>query len=327
MPVEYPVLQVTIDSLYVPGVIFLEIESVGFFSADRFRIGFSLGSGALNSISYFISLGMKTINIDAALDGSEFANIITGQIDNISIELSENIAVLTGRDLSARLIDTEISETFSNQTSSQIATLIAVRNQLIPNVTPTSMTIGQYYEIDHARTGLGLNSRTTTEWNLLSSLAKIENFILSVSGSTLNFGTMNYNSPVFMSPDDFILLNFDIATTLPKNVNVKSWNSRNKISVFESAGNFNGKSTTIIRPNLSSQQSLKLAKSHLSILNQHYTILLGTVPGELTLMPGMQISLNGTNSSLDQIYNISMVRRIFQDRNGFVETIQAYLIN
>ncbi len=327
MPREQPLLRVTIDNQYVPGVVSLQIESVGYFSADRFRAVFSIGSLPFNTVSYFVSLGMKTIEIEVSLDGLGFISIITGLIDNISIEFGENVAILTGRDLAARLIDAEISETFSNQTSSQIAALIATRNKLIPNVTSTSNIVGQYYELDHARTGLGLNSGATTEWNLLSSLARDEGFVLSVSGLTLNFGPTVQNSPVLLSTQNFISLDFDVAAALPTNVTVKSWNSRNKISLTESSGEFGGIGTTIIRPNLSSQKSLKIAENHLSILNQHYTIFIGTLPGDLSLMPGMQILLSGTNSSLDQVYYVSMVRRILNDKSGFIEMIQAYSVS
>ena len=327
LPANQPTLRVTINNQFVSGVVFLQVDSDGYFSADRFRIGLSIGSSALNTISYFVSLGMKTIEIEISTNGLGFISIITGQIDNINLELCKNIAILTGRSLAARLIDNEISETFSNQTASQIAELIATRNQLIPNVTSTSTTVGQYYELDHARTSLGLNSRSATEWNLLSSLAKDENFVLSVFGLTLNFGPQNSNSPVLLSPKNFVSLDFDVAATLPKNVTVKSWNSRNKISAVQSSGEFNGNATTIIRPNLSSQKCLRLASNHLSILNQHYTILMGTLPGELSLMPGMQIILSGTDSSLDRTYYVSIVRRMLDDKAGFIEMIQAYSLN
>ena len=85
------------------------------------------------------------------------------------------------------MIDAEIAQSYVNQTASQIAGTIAVEHGLIPNITKTSRLVGQYYQRDHARTVLGLNSRVTTEWELLTTLAREEDFLVSVINGTLNF--------------------------------------------------------------------------------------------------------------------------------------------
>lgn len=323
MPVVQPQLRVSVGSVVVPGVIELEIESVAYFAADRFRIVFAIGAAAFTTISYFLNLGLEIVTVETALSGFGYSNLISGQIDNIQIDMRENRAILTGRDLAARMIDTELSETFVNQTASQIAVTIAQRHQLVPNVTATTTLTGQYYQLDHARTALGVNSRVTTEWNLLSALAEIENFQLSVVGEVLNFGPTQQGVPVFMTAQDFITLTFDTAASLPGGTVVKSWSSRSKKAISQSVGT--GLMTTLVRPNLSEVQAQALATSHLATLSQHTVALLGIMPGNLVLMPGMQIEFGGTNSSLDQNYTVMEVSRTIDAQHGFLQRIRAYM--
>ena len=322
LPFEQPQLRFSIGGNPIPGVVALEIELDSYFAANRFRIDLAIGAAPFASKSYFASLGMETVTIEAAFGGFGYVSIMTGQIDNICVDFLKNIVLLTGRDLSAQLIDTEITETFSNQTASQIANAIAERHQLTPNVTATATPVGQYYELDYARSGLGLYSRMTTEWNLLCALAKGENFCLSVSGTTLNFGPQPASTPVPVTANNFLSLSIDIATALPGRATVKSWSSRNKSVVSETDGT--GVGTTIIYPNLNAVQAQNFAANHLATLGRHGTILSGSMPADLTLAPGVKLQLSGTNSPFDQVYTVSEVSRSMHARSGFIQTVRAY---
>jgi hypothetical protein len=321
LPTEQPQVRASISGVAIPGVISLEVISVGYFSADRFRIGFAIGASSFTTMAYFSRLGMQAITIEVALNDFGYVMLLIGQVDNIRVDLLTNNVFLTGRDLSARLIDSEISETFVNQTASQIANMLAARHQLIPNVTTTATSVGQYYELDHARNSLGVHSQTSTEWNLLAALAQAENFNLSVTGGVLNFGPLSAGIPILVTPQNFMGLSLDIAASLPTGAMVKSWDSRNKVVVSGSSGN--GMSTTLIRPNLTSAQAQTMAENHLAVLGGHGTILCGKMPGDLTMMPGMQLVLSGTNSPFDQSYTVVEVSRSLTGRTGFVQNIRA----
>ena len=321
MPVEQPQLLPSIGGVPVPGSIALEINSVAYFAADRFRIVFAIGAAPFTTTAYFSALGLQEITISASLDGLGYVTLLVGQIDNVRIDLLANTATLTGRDLSARLIDAEISETFANQTASQIATTVAARHQLTANVSATTTPVGQYYELDHARSALGLNSRMTTEWNLLSALAQIEDYGLSVVGNTLNFGPPPAVEVVPVTPENFILISLDIAAALPQMSTVQSWNCRNKNVVSGTQGS--GAGTTMIRPNLTAAQAQTMAMNHLATLSQHGTILTGTMPADLSLAPGMQLVLSGTYSLFDQSYVVQSISRRLQANSGFSQMIKA----
>jgi hypothetical protein len=94
---------------------------------------------------------------------------------------------IEGRDLSSRLIENKTQEAFVNQTSSQVATTLAQRRGLTPQVTATTTLVGRYYQQDHVRDSLNQFSRTTTEWDLLIYLAQREGFDVFVKGTTLYF--------------------------------------------------------------------------------------------------------------------------------------------
>jgi phage protein D len=321
LPVEQPQLRFSVGGAVVPGAIALEIESVGYFAADRFHASFAMGATASTTADFFTSLGGETVNIEVAPSGFGFTSLLTGQIDNIRLDLVKNTATLSGRDLSARLIDTEITETFANQTASQIAATIAARHQLAANVAATKTPVGQYYELDHARTALGLHARMTTEWNLLSALAQAENFVLSVTGNTLNFGPPPASTAIFLTPQSFSGLVLDMTSALPAAARVKSWNSRQKAVVSGTQGS--GATTTLIRPNLTSALAQAMAENHLSAISQHGVVLYGTMPADVSTMPGMTIVLAGTNSDFDRSYTISAVARSLQARAGLTQKIYA----
>ncbi len=245
-----------------------------------------------------------------------------GQIDHIRVDWLTNTAILTGRDLSAKLIDSEISVTYANQTASQIAVVIAEHHQFTANVTPTTTPVGQYYELDYARSALGLNSRMTTEWNLLVALAQVENYDLSVVGSTLNFGPLSPTTAVVVTPQNFTSLSLDIAAALPQSTTVQSWNSRQKTVVAETQGS--GAGTTIIRPNLTAAQAQSMAQNHLTTIGQHGTLLRGTMPLDLSLTAGASLVLSGTYSPFDQSYVVQSVSRTLHSRGGLVQVVRAF---
>jgi hypothetical protein len=161
---------------------------------------------------------------------------------------------------------------------------------------------------------------------MLSALAQTENFILSVTGTTMNFGPLVAGVPARLTPQNCIGLSLDLASTIPRRATVKSWNTRNKTVVAQTAGTADGGSTTLIRPNLTSSQASDLATNHLAVLTQHQTILRAEIPGELSLTPTSPVFLSGTNTGLDQIYVIDAITRSIDARNGFIETIRAHAL-
>ncbi len=169
--------------------------------------------------------------------GFDFMSLITGYVDNVTIDPLHQTAHISGRDLSSGLIEARTHETFANRTSSDIATLLAGRHGLGANVQQTTTPVGRYWQLEHDRITLDQFSRATTEWDLLVGLAEREGFDLWVSGQTLNF----VPTPTAVSPDSVLRsattlngppnltgLRLERSLTLAQvlTVTVKSWNSR-----------------------------------------------------------------------------------------------------
>lgn len=321
LPIEAPRVRLSIGGVPVSDVVALEIESVGYFSADRFSVVCALSGRA----GYFAALGKQDVTIEVAQDAGGYATLLVGQLDNARIDFGRNEVVLAGRDLAARLIDTEIAETFANQTASQIAKTLAGRHGLTPNVTPTSVPVGQYYELDHARSALAVHVRSSTEWSLLAQLAQTEGFGLWVSGEVLNFGPWPQAAPMLVSTGSFLTLVFDVVNALPMAVTVKSWNTRNKAVVSQSQGN--GVGTMLVRPNLTGAQARSLAATQLAALGQHEVVMSATMPGDTILRPGMMLAMAGTNSALDRSYAVMAVTRHLNACHGFEQNMTAYAVN
>jgi hypothetical protein len=324
LPLEQPQARISIDGVPIAGLVELEIDAGGYFLAGRFQVGFALGVTPAFGGAYFASLTNQNISIEVAPDGVGYATLLLGRIDAVRIEWNRNIAFVFGRDLTGLLIDTEIAQSYVNQTASQIAGVIADEHGFVPNITPTWTLVGQYYQRDHARTALGLNAHVTTEWELLTALAQEEGLLVSVSGNTLNFGGIEVGSPLFVTPRNLSALTFDMIAALPGAITVKSWNSRSKNVVAETYGA--GLTTTIVRPNLTQTQAQSLAQAHAQILGQHQLIMQARMPGDTALSPGMQLALVGTGMGLDQIYVVDAVRRRLDGKVGFVQDIKAHAV-
>lgn len=321
MPIEVPRVRLSIGGAPVNNVAALEVESVGYFAADRFSVVCALSGQA----GYFAALGKQDVTIEVAQDGGGYVTLLVGQLDNVRVDLGRNEVVLAGRDLAARLIDAEIAETFVNQTASQVAQTLADRHGLMPNVAPTSVLVGQYYELDHARSALAVHARSATEWSLLTQLAQTEGFALWVSGEVLNFGPWTQVTPILVTPGNFSALAFDMVNALPVAVTVKSWNTRNKTVVSQSQGN--GAGTMLVRPNLTAAEAGNLAAVQLTALGQHEVVMSATMPGDTILRPGMTLVMAGTDSVLDQSYAVMAVTRRLSARHGFEQNVTAYAVN
>lgn len=320
-------LAIAVDGVPIQGAERLELLECGHFAADRFRV--LLATNAVQGgAAYFAGLQAGTITIGIGLgapgiSGAFGSKILVGQVDNVAVDFGAGQAVLSGRDLSARLIDTEVEQTFSNQTASQIAQAFASEAGLSANVTATRQPVGQYYELAHVRTGLGLHTRHVTRWDLLAALAEIERFSLSVTGTTLNFGAVAQAVPVPLNfGQNLVSLSVDRALGLmtPK-VTVRSWNPKLKQAFANSAGNTGG--VTLIRPNLTQAEVDRLATARQTELAAQAVLVRASMPGEFLVQPDCPVLLQGTGTALDGSYMVRTIERFVDMREGFTQHFEA----
>jgi hypothetical protein len=183
--------------------------------------------------------------------------------------------------------------------------------------------VGQYYELAHMRTGLGMHTRHATRWDLLAGLAASEQFSLSVTGTALNFGPPASAPPALVVfGSDLLSLVVDRALGLmAPAVTVTSWNPKLKQRFSKTAGTAGG--VTVVRPNLTQAEVDSEVAVRQAALAGQAVLLRGSMPGELAMVPDSVFLLQGTGTVLDATYVVRTVERSVDMRRGFVQRFEA----
>ncbi len=327
-----PRLRVLADGAALSGAISAQILSTSHATADRFRL--SIAVTPLTA-AIWANTNAALIDIQASLDSMSWSSLIQGNIDQMRFDPNAQRLALEGRDLSSRLIDTRVTDTFANQTASDIATAFALDANLLPNIAETFTPIGAYWQLEHDQITLAAHCRARSQWDLLLQFAAREGFDLWVSGTTLNFqpSTQNAVTPTTFAATDFTTLNLERSLTLARDitVTVQSWDSRQASSVSQTASTQRAVGTsgntplkyTYLVPNLTAADAQNLAQRRLAELTLHERVIDAEMPGELSLAPRQQIALQGTNSSFDQTYWIDTLTRRLSFQGGFTQTLRA----
>jgi phage protein D len=316
----------------------VEVVCNSHFSANTFSASFASISNSPSSDSFWSSKTNIAIRVLFSLDGISYVNLFDGTVDTVTLNVTQGLIHIAGRDLSTQLIETRSEETFSNRTSSEIASLLAKRHGLIANVLQTTTPVGRYYQDEHDRITLGQYSRSTTEWDLLVFLALQEGFDVTVTGTTLNFRPSSDTTATafIVTPTDCIEMTLERRLPLAQDVTVtvKSWNSRQSSAFVQtvtnsgnvgsnSGGSSSSKQYVFVRPNLTADQALKFVLQKLRDLTMHERVVDLTVPGDLSLAPAGQLIVTGTGTEFDQMYSIDLVESRLSISEGFTQRIRA----
>jgi phage protein D len=325
------------------GVVSIEVINTSHFSADTFRVVTAISDlpVAMNAQYWDHSVGDE-IEIFISVNGETPQSVIYGQIDDVEYERFNRTLQLSGRDLSARLLDTRITEVFTDQTASKIVQTVAASHGLNANVQATSNRAGSFIEVLNAK----LN-QTASDWELLVTLAQQEGFDLWVTGHTINF-----QPPVLKTTDPYVLLWSDYgqgnrvsnmkelvlrrSETLARDVVVKvySWN-QSQGKVFASTPRrrqVNKTGTQLAQTvqtfsfypaNLTQQQVNQYANSMVEEITKHERTLIARMPGDNLLTTRIPVKLAGTGTDWDQIYYPDTIIRNLSLSNGYTMELRA----
>jgi phage protein D len=340
-------LRILLDGVPVDGALEAEVGTTGRRAAGWFHVRLALGADANLTAAALGAIDAATIEVQIGLGpagtGGAWTSLITGPLDDITLDPIQGTVQLTGRDFGALFIDSLTAETFANQTSSEIAETLAQRRGLQPQVTPTQTPVGRYYQLGHDTSSLYQSSAVVTEWDLLQRLALAEGFELMVTGTTLIFGPPVASLvPVVWqaSPglSDLLDLRLERSLSLARDiaVTVQSWNAKQARMITQtvrasasgttSSSATPGLSTTnyvLVRPNMTPDQAQSLATQTLADLSRHECVAQATMPGELLLTPGSSVLLTGTGTAFDQLYVVDEIQRRVSARDGFTQTVRA----
>lgn len=278
---------------------------------------------------------------------TELPSWIYGQVDHIDYEPCSGTISVSGRDLTRLLIDAKTTEKWQNKTASQIATILAQRHGLTAQVVATKTQVGKYYEIDHEQM-----HDARTEWDLLTHLARIEQFDVHVRGQTLFFQPKASSTaapyPVIWTPPDestgfptcsVLDLKLGRALTVSRGivVTVRSWNDAAQ-KVFTAS--YPPNAAKQIKPgsatlpgnatqyfyniaNLTQQAVVQRAYAQYQDLIQHEMTASFSIPGTSALdVPGT-INLSGTGTKWDQPYYPDSIKRKLSFASGYTMEVSA----
>jgi len=351
-PVRRPRGVVRIGGQVVEGWESWEVDNNAYRSADTFRVAFALALLRKPcDADWFSRQESLEVEILAGFpadperpDPSELDPLILGHADEVLFDPTRGTIELTGRDLTALLIDTKTSENYPEHTASQIATKLAERYELTPVVTATKTKAGDYYRYEHAVT-----TQQQSEWELLTQLANVEDFVLYVKGRELHF------EPRPAQQADHYVIDWSAASagrghpvanvaavqfsrnlTIAKGVavEVRSWNAEHK-KAFKASWPKEVKATQpgqsaartqLYRyaiAGLTQDKALQRAQSIYRQIVAHEMHLTASLPADNVLDSGKTLLMRGTGTAFDQVYYPESVTRSMSISDGYRMNIRA----
>jgi phage protein D len=341
-----PRVQVLANGVAMTGLLAVQWTDPRVYHVGSFSISKSFTPADPNGPAWWADTANKQIDIEIslALDGSFLVPMFSGQVDSHALDPLRQTIHLHGRDGAAVFLDTCITQTYQNLTSSEIATTLAQSHGLTAEVTSTATLVGRYYNADHDTIAAGGFSRAVNEWDLLCLLGQREGIIPYVQGSTLYFQSPatppSYALWVGQNADGVMVsncktLHCERALTMARDVNVtvKSWHSGKKTVVTAAAAT---KSLTpaftavpptgyvFEIPNLTSAQAAAAAQRLALDIAQHERTITASLPGINTLTPQTVFTLTGTGTDYDGIdYVPSQVTHSVTPQRGFETVISC----
>jgi len=347
---------VKIGGVLVPAWTAWSVDSNSFFSADTFHVTFASSAlPAAQSANWFSQ--QKTLEVEilagfpvdpANPQDSEMYSLIVGHVDDISFNPATAELELTGRDLSAQLIDNKTStEVYRNQTASDVAAALAKKYGLVAKITPTKTKVGTYYDQDH----IGLTDQRS-EWDVLTYLASQEGFIALMKGRTLIFAP----SPFAEQPQDLYVIDWSMEAGIPRlngknlsfsrsltvakgvTVTASSFQTKHKKAVTaaypsgaRSVGT--GRATAVggttqnyklrLPPNKSVVEVEAAAKKRYLEIIQHEMKLTLDGPADHSLDIQTAIKVQGTGTAFDQVYYPDAIVWNMNMDSGYTMNVRA----
>lgn len=346
--INAPRLRVLADKKPIEGAQSLTVVSGNNHQANQFSVQFALGLASDFSADWWSRQGRIRLTLqagfaDATGDVAGWTTLLIGDCDTVDIDMANAIVRAQGRDLSALLIDSRVTQTYQNQTSSQIVTTLANAAGLTPNVTATTTLVGPYYRTDHNMTALSQFSEIKTQWDMLVYLAGQEGFNVWVEDTTLNFmpppampNIVNLPYKKGVIPQfGATSLALHRAMTLAKDVevHVRSWDSHHKNgftvklrgSIKTNAGGVvklgPPQTYIFVKPDLTRDQAQRFAQEKLKEISRYERIIEVKMPGDLTTNARDMVNLTGTETAFDQAYHIDTMTRKISLKSGFIQTM------
>lgn len=332
-----------------------DVDQNTWHSASTFRMRLPISALTLPiDLTYILGTNPIQAQIFAGFPGnpdqygtSDLTQLITGNVDQIKFDPARRLLELTGRDYTSLLIDAKTFDRWTNQTASEIATTLAKRHGLTPQVTATEGSVGKIYEIDTIH-----DRHCSTEWELLTWLAGIYNYVVYVQGMTLYFGpkpdpsTATPYALQWVNPDaltattfqgNVLDMSFSRTLTVGKGVTVQvhSFNHKQKAGFTvtypesKAKGIKPGSATapaqvySYIIANLTQQDAQQRARQIYDDIIHHELKMSAELPGDNILTPNTMVSVSGTQTPFDTMYYVEAVSRRMSMDAGYCMSVRG----
>lgn len=345
---------VLVNGEQAAGLVSFEVDNNGYYQADTFRVTLALSAQPANrGFAFWAAQTSMKVELLAGYPAnpdnftkSDLKNWLTGWVDDIEVSPLQDEITITGRDMTAVLVDTKRSIAFTNMKSSEIAKKIAADQGLNAVVTETNGFAGAMKKIVKQL----VNDRATY-WDVLTKLAQFEGFDVYVTGDTLHFEphtnfpdtyVLNYQPPgaVAYTVANFMDMRFARNLSVARGVKVKvlSWNAQTNKVVSAVAQRSRVKNATTAKaganglpvaeytftyPNMDTNQAQKQAQSLLKDISQHEVNLSAELVGDDLLTTRTKIEVRGTGTDFDQTYYPASIQRRYSLDDGYRMSVRA----
>lgn len=272
---------------------------------------------------------------------------IYGKVDDIEHDLVRNLIVLTGRDMTASLLDTLTNEKWQNMTAVMILAAIASAHNMTINITEATASntkkLGSYFNNEFA-----VISRLRNDWDLLCWIAQQEQMTVYVRGTVIYYQplpdpkktdliySLEYrlpNNDCAVPESDAIDIRFSRNLTLARDVivKVKSWTLDNITKPFiaqshkKHAAGSPGKPQVYEYsfPNLSPDAARAKADALAKEITAHEIRMTAVLPGDEVLDVNTIVRVSGTGTKYDQDYYPDSIRRSLSFEGGYSMQLMA----
>ncbi|NMM21849.1 MAG: hypothetical protein HHJ15_18170 [Rhodoferax sp.] len=336
------------------GLLSFEVDNNSYFQADTFRLTLALsGQPANRDFKFWAAQTSLQVELLVGFPQNpdnftrtDLKSLLVGYVDDIQVDPLRDEITMAGRDLTSLLIDTKRSIAFTNMTSSDIAIKIAKEMGLNYLVEPTKKFTGTMAQIVTQMVG-----DRSTYWDVLTKLAQIEHYTVSVTGHTLNFVSatppgdfyeLQYQAPVLQAfpVGNFTAMKFsrNLSVTRGIKVTVMSWNQKTGKMVKQTASRSRVKNTTtsksgsnglppleytFVYPNMTDDAAQAKATALAQDISQHEVNLDAEMPGDDLLTTTTPIKVTGTDTAFDQTYYPASIQRRYSWDDGYRMTVRA----
>lgn len=346
-----------VNGQQMPGLALKEftVNNDDYFTADTWQATVALnGLPAGYGAPFWALQPNVTVQFLASLSaGGSLTPVTGGMVDKVDISLDNQAMTISGRDFTAPLIDNISNDKFTNQTSSQVATTLATRRGLIPQVTATTTQVGRFFNAES-----GYHAEDISEWRLLSFLAQQEGFDLYAKGKTLVFAPpVQDTSPIVVTysyatqgaafvraNESTVRLKQQKTLAGDVTVQVRSWQHQTKKAILatwvsqkhansstatvsrsseQSGVNSNGPFYIIRRSGLTQAQADQLAQKTLADICSHEREVNFSGPAIINIDARRTFTLTGTGTAFDQSYPIKSIERTFSWEQGAEMSLTA----